>query len=476
MAFTDPRYLLFLGLVALILPVIPRGMPRLVVTGVISLGFYAGLNPGYWYLLVAVSVTAYLGGLILSELPDGRARGAAFVALLAATLLPLLTFKYAAAAYALLPPESAAAVRWSTMANLVLPIGISFYTFLALGYLIDVYVGSIQAERNGIRFGAFMSFFPHLTAGPIERARHLLPQLENIGQFDYSRAVSGLRVIMVGLFMKIVIADTLAPYVDSVYADPRQHGAVDLALATVYFSIQVYADFAGYSLIAIGSARLLGVELLTNFMQPWLSQNVSDFWRRWHISLSSWFRDYVFTPLQFQVRRRGAYGLAGALIFTFVLVGIWHGAGIKFAVFGLIHGILVAFSTLTFARRDKYWRSLGVPRPVLAVGRAITTFLIVSLTLVLFRASSMSDSLWIYRTLMHGTAGARTVALTAPMIVIPLLIAGDLFAALGADFKQLPTWLRWSAYYSAGACVIMMTVNHTLQASEYVQQFIYFKF
>src|SRR5258708_4095303 len=159
-----------------------------------------------------------------------------------------------------------------------------------------------------------------------------------MGQFDYARAVSGLRAILVGLFMKIVIADALAPYVDSVYADPRQHGAVDLALSTTYFSFQVYADFAGYSLIAIGSARLLGVELLTNFMQPWLSQNLPDFWRRWHISLSSWFRDYVFTPLQFQARRQGVYGLAVALIFTFVLVGVWHGAGVNFALFGLIHG------------------------------------------------------------------------------------------------------------------------------------------
>src|SRR6185312_10875370 len=189
---------------------------------------------------------------------------------------------------------------------------------------------------------------------------------------DYARAVAGLRAILIGLFMKVAIADTLAPHVDAVYFDPRRFGAVDLTLATVYFSFQVYADFAGYSLIAIGSARLLGVELLTNFMQPWLSQNLPDFWRRWHISLSSWFRDYVFTPLQFQARRSGAAGLAMALVFTFVLVGIWHGAGLKFALFGLIHGALVAFSTLTFARRDRYWRSRGVPRPVLSVLRAVT--------------------------------------------------------------------------------------------------------
>jgi alginate O-acetyltransferase complex protein AlgI len=476
MAFSDPRYLLFLGLVALILPVIPRGASRLLATALIGLGFYVGLNPRYWYVLVVVSVTAYLGGLALSKLPEGHARGATFVAVLVATLLPLLTFKYAATLYAFLPPGSDAAVRWSTMANLILPIGISFYSFLALGYLIDVYVGSIPAERDGIRFAAFMWFFPHLTAGPIERARHLLPQLENIGQFDYTRAVSGLRAILTGLFMKVVIADTLAPYVDAVYSTPREHGAIDLALATIYFSFQVYADFAGYSLIAIGSARLLGVELLTNFMQPWLSQNLPDFWRRWHISLSSWFRDYVFTPLQFQARRSGAYGLAGALVFTFVLVGVWHGASIKYAVFGLIHGVLVAFSTLTFARRDRFWRSLGVLPLFLVVGRAITTFLIVSLTFVLFRASGMGDGLWIYKALITGAAGARTLPLTLPTILIALLVAGDLFAAKAPDLNRLWPSLRWAAYYVASACIIMVTVDRTLQATPHVQQFIYFKF
>ena len=327
MAFSDLLYLPFLGLVALILPLVPQGSPRLLTTALISLGFYAGLNPGYWYVLVGIAALAYLGGLLLSGLPESGKRGAAFVALLVATFLPLLIFKYAATVYQLLPPESGLALGWSAMASLVLPVGTSFYSFLAAGYLIDVYVGTAPVERNAIRFSAFMCFFPHLTAGPIERARHLLPQLESIGQFDYGHAVSGLRAILAGLFLKIVIADTLAPHVEAVYSAPRQHSSIDLALAAVYFSFQVYADFAGYSLIAIGSARLLGVELPTNFTQPWLSQNMAEFWRRWHISLSSWFRDYVFTPLQFEARRWGAYGLSAALVFTFVLVGIGTAPG-----------------------------------------------------------------------------------------------------------------------------------------------------
>ena len=189
MAFSDPRYLLLLGIIALILPMIPRGVPRLITTALISLGFYVSLNPASWYVLVGVASIAYLGGIALSVLPNGNARGAVFLVLLPATLLPLLVFKYAGSVYRLLPQANDIASGGSSMADLVLPIGISFYTFLAVGYLIDVYVGSVPAERNGVRFAAFMCFFPHLTAGPIERARHLLPQLENIGQFDYDRAV-----------------------------------------------------------------------------------------------------------------------------------------------------------------------------------------------------------------------------------------------------------------------------------------------
>jgi alginate O-acetyltransferase complex protein AlgI len=476
MVFSDFRYLLLLGLIVLILQVVPRGAARFGATALIGLIFYVNLEPQHWHVLVAVSVTAYFGGLILTARKEGRTRDAAFVLLLISTLLPLLTYKYAAKLYGLLPPDSAAAADWSVMANLVLPIGISFYTFLALGYLIDIYVGSIPAERNIVRFGAFIWFFPHLTAGPIERARHLMPQLENLGSFDDARAVSGLRVILTGLFMKFVIADTLAPHVEAVYSNPRAHGAVDLVLATVYFSFQVYADFAGYSLIAIGSARMLGIELMTNFQQPWLSQTLPDFWRRWHISLSSWFRDYVFLPLQFQTRRYGAYGLASALVLTFVLVGIWHGAGLNFAMFGLIHGALVAFSTLTFTRRDRYWRSVGIPRWLLFVGRALTTFAIVSLTFVLFRASSLRDALYVYREMFVGLSVPRTVPLGIPAVAIATALALDLFAFFKADFTRLSGWMRWGIYYATVACVVVAAIDHASKSPANAQQFIYFKF
>lgn len=476
MAFNDPRYLLFLGLVVLALPAIPWIRARLLAIALISVGFYCALSPRHWYILIGVSIAAYLGGLALDRLSEGRARVAALIICIIITLLPLLFFKYASTAQSLLTLANVPTSRWSTINNLILPIGISFYTFLAVGYLIDVYIGRIPAQRDVIRYAAFISFFPQLSAGPIERAPHLIPQLNNVGVFDYGRAVSGLRAILVGLFLKLVVADTLAPHVDAVYQNPRQHGAIDLGLATIYFSFQVYADFAGYSLIAIGSARLLGIELLTNFMQPWLSQNLPDYWRRWHISLSSWFRDYVFIPLQFQARHWGKLGLAVALIFTFILVGVWHGAGAKYALFGLIHGVLVTFSTLTFTQRDKFWRRVGIPSTLLWAFRAVTTFSVVSLTFVLFRASGITEAIWIYGTILKGPVGVATVPLIGPMLLIAIVIVGDLMVAKGYDLARLSTRFRWASYYLMSITVVAAAIRLSVQDSPHVHQFIYFKF
>ena len=270
--------------------------------------------------------------------------------------------------------------------------------------------------------------------------------------------------------------DTLAPHVEAVYSDPRRFGAVDLTLATVYFSFQVYADFAGYSLIAIGSARLLGIELLTNFSQPYLSQNLPEYWRRWHISLSSWFRDYVFIPLQFQARRLRKVGLAAALVFTFVLVGVWHGAGLKYAIFGLIHGILVAYSTLTFAKRDNFFRRLGVPGVPLSIGRALATFSIVTLTFVLFRASGVSDALWIYAAILKGKSAAVSLPFLVPALLIAMLVLGDVAVAKGFDLARLSAGRRWTCYYLLSFGIIYGVVFHALRESSHVQQFIYFKF
>lgn len=474
MAFSSPLYLPFLAVASCLVLLAPAGTFRLLVMLAISAAFYLGLGP-YWYVLPLVAVASYVGAVAIEKVQGDGTRLTTFVCAVILTLLPLLTFKYAPAISHLIGVLDSD-IRLSGLTSLVLPIGISFYTFLAVGYLIDVYVGNIAAERSVLRYAVFMSFFPQLTAGPIERAGRLLPQLSKLGNFDYRLFSEGLRQILLGLFMKVVIADSLAPFVDKVYSDPRQYGLTDLVLATGYFSFQVYADFAGYSLIAIGSAKLLGIELMTNFQQPYLSQTLPEYWRRWHISLSSWFRDYVFVPLQFSIRRRGTVGLAAALIFTFVLVGVWHGAGPQYGIFGLIHGILVAYSTITLTRRNKLWKKTGIHPQILRWGRSISTFIVISLTFILFRSNGIDDAGWMYAQLFVGELGTRTVPLTMPLVWIAMLIAGDLVAASKFKFSDLATWQRWGIYYIAFAFVVLYWVKHAAEVSPYGQQFIYFKF
>lgn len=447
---------------------------RLLVVLAISTAFYLGLGP-YWYVLPAVAAFSYFGALAIESGKGGKTRLAAFVVSVVVTLFPLLTFKYAPSISHLIGSLDNN-IQLTGLASLVLPIGISFYTFLAVGYLIDVYIGNVVAERNVLRYAVFMSFFPQLTAGPIERAGRLLPQLNNLGHFDYRLFTDGLRQIMLGLFMKVVIADSLAPFVDSVYTTPQKHGLTDLVLATGYFSFQVYADFAGYSLIAIGSAKLLGIELMTNFQQPYLSQTLPEYWRRWHISLSSWFRDYVFVPLQFSIRRRGTVGLAVALIFTFVLVGVWHGAGPQYGLFGLVHGILVAYSTITLTRRNKLWKKTSISPVLIGWFRSVSTFVVISLTFILFRANGVSDASWMYAQFFVGELGTRTLPMGMPLLWIALLIAGDLVAVSKFKFSNLATWQRWGIYYVACAFVALYWVKHAAEVSPYGQQFIYFKF
>ncbi len=479
MSLSDPRYFLFLALVVAILPFIPAGRWRLANVAVISFIFYMGFHPSYALVLGYITLAAYVAGRILGrDIRDssGAMNAWLFAAALVLLLAPLLDYKYTGILAGLL--SGSAVESGPLLSAALLPVGISFYTFLAAGYVIDVYVEKVPAERDFVRFAAFMSFFPQLTAGPIERAGHLLPQLDRLGWFSEEQFVSGLRAILIGLFMKIVIADSLGPLVDGVYAKPYDHSAPDLVLATVYFAFQVYADFAGYTLIAIGSARMLGIELLPNFAQPYLSQNVPEYWRTWHMTMSSWFRDYLFTPLQLYFRSSGKAGLVGALVVTFIVVGLWHGAGPRFALFGLIHGVLVAFSTLTFRARDKFWRNrVGVPDPVLFTGRALTTFAIITLTLVIFRSNNLADASHVFGVIFSGPYSERSISIGLPIILIAVLMGGDLLARFGFLIpKRFSVIQRWAIYHMAAVCILLALLDKYINGSPHVRQFIYFQF
>ena len=278
--------------------------------------------------------------------------------------------------------------------NIILPVGISFYTFQTMSYTIDIYKKKLDPTKDFISFASFVSFFPQLVAGPIERATNLLHQILKKRKFKYEHGVQGLRLILWGMFKKVVIADSLAPMVDDIFANYQDFGGGILLLGAIYFAFQIYCDFSGYSDIAIGTSKLFGFELMSNFKVPYLSRNIGEFWRRWHISLSTWFRDYLYIPLG---GSKGGKWKSIRNIFTVFLVsGFWHGANWTFIFWGLYHSILFLPSFL-FKTNRKYTSSvigenkfIPTPSEFLQVG---TTFLLVTIGWVFFRSETVGDSL-----------------------------------------------------------------------------------
>ncbi len=283
--------------------------------------------------------------------------------------------------------------------SLILPLGLSFHIFQSLAYIIEVYKGRYNPERNYLTYALYVMFFPQLVAGPIERPAQLLPQLKTTQQFRYSQVVSGLRLMMWGFFKKIVIANNLAILVTFVYARSGTADASVLLVAVFAFSIQLYADFSGYSDIAVGSARMLGIELVQNFKQPYFSRSIAEFWRRWHISLSSWFRDYVYLPLAWKYSAR-PWGLYGAVVFTFVLTGVWHGAGWNYAAMGLLFGLYICVGMWTKNWRDSVAKKIGLGEGLRAIFQIGTTFILTTFAWIFFRSANLQEALMIIRRLL----------------------------------------------------------------------------
>ena len=283
--------------------------------------------------------------------------------------------------------------------NIILPVGISFYTFQTMSYSLDIYKGKMKPTRDLITFATFVGFFPQLVAGPIERASNLLPQLLQKRKFNYVQAVEGLQLILWGLFKKVVIADSLAPMVDDIFANSHSYSSSTLLLGAVLFGFQIYGDFSGYSDMAIGTAKLLGIELMSNFKFPYFSRNIAEFWRRWHISLSTWFRDYVYIPLGGS-RTTRPKAIRNVLI-VFLISGFWHGANWTFIIWGLFHALLFIPIFLGGTHR-KYLNSISIRFNfgiLSEVTKVITTFTLVNLGWVLFRSESISAALRFYKRL-----------------------------------------------------------------------------
>ena len=364
-------------------------------------------------------------------------------------------------------------INYSTL-YVVLPVGISFYTFHGLSYVIDIYKNRIKPERNFIDYSVFVSFFPLLVAGPIERATHLLPQITKNRVFDYSKAVDGLRQILWGLFKKIVIADNCAEYANMIFNNSDGYGGSTLLLGALFFTFQIYCDFSGYSDIALGTARLFGIDLLRNFAFPYFSRDIAEFWRRWHISLSSWFRDYLYIPLG---GSKGGNGMRVRNTFIIFLVsGFWHGANWTFIAWGLLNALFIMPSILFKTNRDNLdIAAQGKYLPTVREFFAIAlTFGLTVFAWIFFRAENLSHAFsYISGIFSASLFELPAVAPKVILILIPLFIIAEwlgreqqyAIAKLGVNWKRP---VRWAFYF------LILELIFLFAGSQ--QQFIYFEF
>ncbi len=423
MSFDSLTYLLFLPIVAGLYRLLSKRLRPLLLL-LASVVFYASWNVPLTLLLFGVIALTYGAALWIERARRGRR--AILLCALAACVFLLLYFKY----FGFLLGMVQTVVRFLggtadwTLWEILLPVGVSFYTFQAMSYVIDVYRGRQRAERNVLYYALYISFFPQLVAGPIERAESLLPQLHKAELASREDVRFGLRLLLSGYFKKIVLADFCARFVDRVYAAAAPDGSAVL-IGTLLFGIQIYCDFAGYSEIARGSASLLGIRLMQNFDRPYLAENLREFWRRWHISLSKWLTDYVYIPLGGS--QQGLLRQIAATLIVFLLSGLWHGANHTFVVWGMLHGVGVV-TVLLYAKAKLPWPK---GRAGNRLGTALM-FAYVTLLWIFFRAQSLAQAMQLFGSLLSAwdvRAGWSLLALTAEdaarlalsLAVLPLL-------------------------------------------------------
>jgi D-alanyl-lipoteichoic acid acyltransferase DltB (MBOAT superfamily) len=433
--------------------------------------FYMAFVPYYILILLAVIGVDYVAGRLI-EPATGPRRRALLAVSICTNVLFLCVFKYynfgvenvtatlGALGIHVRPP----------LLSIVLPIGLSFHTFQSMSYTIEVYRGKVPAERHLGVFALYVLFYPQLVAGPIERPQNLLEQFHSAHPFQPDKIVGGLRLMLWGFVKKVVVADRLAELVNVVYAAPDRHSGPALLLAAYLFSFQIYCDFSGYSDIARGAARVMGYELMVNFRRPYFATSMGEFWRRWHISLSTWFRDYVFVPLGGS-RVSSALRLRNIMI-VFLLSGLWHGAAWHYVAWGAINGVLVAIEGTGSRDRAK---PQGVDRLV----RILFIFHLATLAWIFFRAESIGDAWVVLRRLPTGWGHSPALELgssTGRIAGILALVVGLVFVdwtletgSLPRWFAARPRWTRWALYYAAITIVVFYGASTTAR-------FIYFQF
>ena len=400
-----------------------------------SYWFYMSWNVKYIVLILFTTVISYLAAILLERYRNNKpVKKFILTATLVSCLGVLFVFKYFnffAGAVADFLNMFALHLHPTTL-KLLLPVGISFYTFQTLAYVIDVYRGNVKAERHFGVYAAFISFFPQLVAGPIERTNNLLPQIKAAPDFRYEQAAYGMKLMTWGFFKKLCVADVVAVWSDRVFNDVYNYKGFALILAMFFFTVQIYCDFSGYSDIARGCAKLFGIELMENFKSPYFSASIREFWSRWHISLSTWFRDYVYIPLG--GNRCGKLRHNVNLMITFIVSGLWHGANWTFVIWGAVHGLAQVIEN---AFVPKGYEPHGVARAV----RVLGTFTFVMLAWVFFRANSIGEAVYVFGNIFTGIADVRTYITDAGYRVFDISIIDKLLAFLTILALVLWDWV-----------------------------------
>ncbi|WP_158826213.1 MBOAT family O-acyltransferase [Mucilaginibacter lacusdianchii] len=390
MLFNSFNFLVFFPIVTVLYFLLPHKF-RWIHLLLASCIFYCFFIPVYILILIVTIIIDYYAGIRIEQ-AQGKARKAWLLFSIISTCLVLFVFKYFNFVNSNINEvASFLDLHYSLpLLHIILPIGLSFHTFQSLSYVIEVYWGNQKAEKDFGIYSLYVMFYPQLVAGPIERPQNLLHQFYEKHEFNYNDATAGLKKMAWGLFKKVVIADRLSIYVNAVYNNHDKHNGTSLLIATILFAFQIYCDFSGYSDLAIGAARTMGFKLMTNFNMPFQSRSITEFWRRWHISLSTWFNDYLFTPIIFAKRHWGKYAVMFAVLVTFSVSGLWHGANWTYIVWGLLNGLGIVYELLTKKFRKKL--SKNTPKFIYDPLSIILTFLFACFTWVFFRAPDLHTS------------------------------------------------------------------------------------
>ena len=477
MVFTSLNFLFFFPALALIFYLTPlkwRGFLLLVA----SVFFYLNISPVYLLLLFGVTLSTYSFTHLMSNSKNDTKNRRYMIANIVLLLLPLFFFKYFQSINSfVLNLLQDYGIYWPLPElSFLLPVGISFYTFVAIGYTIDVYNEEVEAEKNIGIVALFISFFPLILSGPIERASNMLPQFKNWKPINFNAINAGLKLMLWGYFMKLVVADRLGIYIDMVYNNVDNHNGSTLLLTSILYPFQVYCDLGGYSLIAIGTAKVLGLDVMHNFKRPFFSKTMSEFWRRWHISLITWLTDYLYTPLSFHFRQYKVKGIVLALMLTFLISGIWHGAAITFLVWGFMQGVFLSIEALTLKKRTAWeQKNQLTTNKIYMLGCMIFTFILFAASQIFGRAESIDKALTIYKKIAtsHGSIFLDLTTLVFAFFGLTIVLLKDgkdeFFSERKLFFSNNNSVVRYVAYVS----ILIITVLFGVFSGN---SFIYFQF